>query len=134
MEWNSQIYFLWRKDMRKLYNLFVKKHQESCVKLIRGSLHVIVINMLNIIVSEFKFQLLYCIHFWTNTLGKGTNSFNPPPAMGLIVSLLFFYKDGYGIKKPIRVVYWNKKTKTDETKIPICSWKTLLAHDKLSHL
>ena len=25
----------------------------------------------NIIVSEFKLQLHYNVHFWTNTLGKG---------------------------------------------------------------
>ena len=26
-----------------------------------------------IVVSKFKFQLRYYIHFWTNTLGKGMN-------------------------------------------------------------
>ena len=31
----------------------------------------------NIIVSEFKLLLCYCIHLQTNTLGKGVNSFPP---------------------------------------------------------
>ena len=26
-----------------------------------------------VVVSEFELQLLYYIHFWTNTLGKGMN-------------------------------------------------------------
>ena len=26
-----------------------------------------------IVISEFELQLYYCIHFWTNTLGKGMN-------------------------------------------------------------
>ena len=37
------------------------------------------------------------IHFWTNTRGKSINSLIPL-VMGLIVSLQFFYKDGFGIK------------------------------------
>ena len=44
-------------------------------------------------VSKFKFYLCYYIHFWISTLGKSI-----PPAMGEIISLLFFYKDGFGIK------------------------------------
>ena len=34
-----------------------------------------------IVVSEFEPQFCYCIHFWTNTLGKGMNSLILP-AMG----------------------------------------------------
>ena len=45
--------------------------------------------------SEFKFQSFYYIHFQTNTLEKGSE---PPTAMGKIVSLQFFNKDGFGIK------------------------------------
>ena len=38
---------------------------------------------------------------------KGNNPF-VPPAMGLIVLLLFFYKDDFGIKEPTNV-YMTKK-------------------------
>ena len=40
----------------------------------------------DIIVSKFKLQSPYYVHFRTNILGKGMN----PPAMG--------YKDEFGIK------------------------------------
>ena len=46
--------------------------------------------------SEFKLQSRYYTHFRTNTLGKGMNRLIPP-FMGWIVSLLFFYKDDFGI-------------------------------------
>ena len=54
----------------------------------------VVVNLLDydILVSEFEFHSYY-VHFRTNTLGKGI-----PQAMGEIVSLLTFYKDGFGIK------------------------------------
>ena len=45
----------------------------------------VVANMLgcNIVVSEFKHQLCYYVHFWTNILGKDMNLLvTPPPAMG----------------------------------------------------
>ena len=48
-------------------------------------------------VSEFEFPSCYNFHFRTRTLRKGMNPFIPR-AMGLIVSSLFFYKDGFGIK------------------------------------
>ena len=32
----------------------------------------------DIVVSKFKLQLGYYVHFWTNTLGKGMNSLIPP--------------------------------------------------------
>ena len=48
-------------------------------------------------VSEFLLQSYNCILFWTNTLGKSIYPFIPP-AMGWILPLLFFYKDGFGIK------------------------------------
>ena len=41
-----------------------------------------------IVVSEFVLQLHYYVHFRTNTLGKGINP----------LILLFFKKDGFGIK------------------------------------
>ena len=50
-----------------------------------------------LIVKEFKLQLCYHIHFQVNTLMKGMNPLIPP-AMGLIVSLSFFYEDGFGYK------------------------------------
>ena len=42
------------------------------------------------------------IHFQTNTIGKGMNSIIPT-AMGWIIPLLSFYKDGFDIKKTIKV-------------------------------
>ena len=47
----------------------------------------------DIAVSEFDFQLLYYVHFQTNILGEGMNPFILPA-----MPLLFFYKDGFGIK------------------------------------
>ena len=47
-------------------------------------------------VSEFELQSR-CFQFRTNTLGKGVNPFILS-TMGQIVSLLFFKKDGFGIK------------------------------------
>ena len=51
----------------------------------------------NIIKCKFELQLYYYVLFWANTLGK---SINPLilPVMSEIVLLLFFYKDGFGIK------------------------------------
>ena len=39
-------------------------------------------NMLHydIVVSEFKLQSRYCVHFWTNTLEKGVNPLIPVPS------------------------------------------------------
>ena len=45
-----------------------------------GSPHCVVANVFNcnIIESKFELQSYYYIHFWTNTLGKCTNSFILP--------------------------------------------------------
>ena len=51
----------------------------------------------NIIVSKFKLQSHYYIHFYANIIGKGMNLFILQ-IMGQIVTLLFFHKDGFGIK------------------------------------
>ena len=48
--------------------------------------------------KETKPNYSYCVHFQTNSLGKGMKPLPPPPAIDQIVSLLFFYKDGFGIK------------------------------------
>ena len=48
-------------------------------------------------VTEFELKSRYYVQFWTITLGKGMDPFMLP-AMGKIVSLRFFYKDGFGIK------------------------------------
>ncbi len=50
-----------------------------------------------IVAREFVLQSRYYVHFRANTLGKGTNPLILP-AMGKIVPLLFFYKNGFGIK------------------------------------
>ena len=47
--------------------------------------------------SNFELQLHYYIHFWANSLGKDMKLLILP-VIGSIVSLLFFYKDGFGIK------------------------------------
>ena len=55
-------------------------------------------------IRKFELQLLYYIHFRTNTFEK---SMNPliSLVMGWIVTLQFFYKDdfGFGIKYPENV-------------------------------
>ena len=43
----------------------------------------------DVVISELELQSCYYIHFRTNALRKYT---------GWIVSLLFFYNDGFGIK------------------------------------
>ena len=48
-------------------------------------------------VSEFKLQPGYYIHYQTNTCEKGMNPLIPS-AIGQIASVLFFYKDDFGIK------------------------------------
>ena len=62
-----------------------------------GSPFGVVANMLdcNIIVSEFKLQSNYYIHF--RTLRKGMKPLITP-AMDGRVPLQFFYKDGFAIK------------------------------------
>ena len=47
--------------------------------------------------SDFKLQSRYYVHFQTNTIGKCINPLILP-AIGQIVPLLFFSKDGFGIK------------------------------------
>ena len=53
--------------------------------------------MVNVLDCEFEHQSRHYVHFGTNTLRKGMNPLILP-AMGLIVPLLFFLKDGFGIK------------------------------------
>ena len=48
-------------------------------------------------VSEFELDWRCYVLFRTNMLRKGLNPIIPP-AMGQIISLLLFYKDGFGIK------------------------------------
>ena len=54
-------------------------------------------------VTEFELQSNYYIHLRTNTLEKGMNLFIPLPAMYKMISVLFFYKEGFGIKQPMKV-------------------------------
>ena len=51
----------------------------------------------HLVVSEFECQSRYDIHFWTNTLRIGTNPLILT-VMDLILSLLSFYEDDFGIK------------------------------------
>ena len=41
-----------------------------------GHQYGVVANVLNcdIVITEFELQLLFSVHFWSNTLGKGMNS------------------------------------------------------------
>ena len=58
-------------------------------------------NILDYKVSKFKFTLCYYVHFQNNPFGKGMNSLIPTPihpAMGSILSLLFFYKYSFSFK------------------------------------
>ena len=50
-----------------------------------------------IVESEFELRSRYYIYFRTNTLGKGMNPLILL-AMGWIVQLLLFLKEGFGIK------------------------------------
>ena len=50
-----------------------------------------------IVVRKFELQSHYYVHFQTNTLGKGMNPLILL-AMGELASLLFFWKDAFGIK------------------------------------
>ena len=58
--------------------------------------HDVMANVLDcdIVIREFELQTRHYVHLRTNTLGKGMSS----PTMDPIVSLLFFDKDGFGIK------------------------------------
>ena len=48
-------------------------------------------------ISEFECYLQYYVHFQNKTHGKGMKPLILP-AMGSIISVLFFYKDGFGMK------------------------------------
>ena len=80
-----------------------------CERQIGGSTRGVVATGLDcdIIVSEFKPQSRYYVLFWTNTLKKGMNLLILPA----IVALLFFYKDGFGIKLPTKVGWYVVKQK-----------------------
>ena len=65
-------------------------------------------------VSEFEPQSRYYVLFWINTLGKGINPFILP-AMGLIVLLLLFCKDGFGIKQSKKIDMQLKTNKENES-------------------
>ena len=66
--------------------------------------HGVADNMLDadIIEKVFKLKSCFWVPFWINTLRKGMN--HPiSPDMLLIVSLLLFFKDGFGIKETRKV-------------------------------
>ena len=64
-------------------------------------------------VSEFDLQFRYYVHFWTDAIGKDID-LPYLPAMGLIVSLLF-YKDRFFIKWPTKVDMPLNQTKPNQT-------------------
>ena len=65
----------------------------------RGCLCGVMVKALDsgIVVNEFVLQSRNYVHFRANTLGKGMNPLILP-AMGQIVQLRFFMKNGFGIK------------------------------------
>ena len=69
----------------------------------------------DIIVTEFELQLHYYVHFLRITIGM--SSFIPA-SVGWIVPQLFFYKDRFGTKQPIKVdMPLSKETKPKQEKI-----------------
>ena len=95
---------IWPYEKKRLLNLVQKRSV---------SFHGIMANELdcNIIFCKFKFQSHYYIHFQTNTFRKNLNPLYLP-AMYQIVPLMFLYKDGFGIKSPMKVdMPFNKKVK-----------------------
>ena len=69
--------------------------------------------------KEGEFELLSCYHiqFQTNVLGKGMKPLIPL-AMGEIISLLFFYNDGFAIKYLMKVDMPSiKETKTSNVSL-----------------
>ena len=79
-------------------NSFVKRY-EHYYSPSRGCPRGVMVKAMDcgILVSEFELQLHYYVHFQVNTLGKRMNPLILP-AMGLIVPLLFFLENGFGIK------------------------------------
>ena len=51
----------------------------------------------DIVLSKFKLQLHYYVHFWTNALEKGMNSFIPA-SYGLNSIMTIFFKNGFDIE------------------------------------
>ena len=89
------------------------------------SLSGVMANVLDcdILVSEFELQSRYYVYFRINTLGKGMSPLIFP-AMGKIVSLLFIYKDSFGIKQPTNAhIPVNKERK--DLSISICSYLSI---------
>ena len=68
----------------------------------------------NIVLSEFKLQLCYYVHFRTNTLGE-MHELPYPPTIDQIVSL-FFYKNGFSFRNPPKVNMPLKKKPNKECK------------------
>ena len=65
----------------------------------------------DLLVNDFEFHSDYYVQFRTNTLGKRTNSL-VSPIMTEIVTIVFFYKDSFGVSKPTKVVMsLNKENK-----------------------
>ena len=80
-------------ENRRVWFKFVKKLSEFLV----GSSVMVKAMGGGFIVSEFELQSLYYVHFRTNIHGKGMNPLILP-AISWILPLLFFSKDGFGIK------------------------------------
>ena len=75
----------------------------------------------DILVSEFKLQSRYNVHFRINTLRKDINYTKFTLVMGWILLLLFLYKDGFGIKYSLDVDMPLKK-ETKSKKMKLCTY------------
>ena len=78
---------------------FLNEAEIKYIKFRWVSLCGVVANVLycDIVVSEFELQSHANVHFLIDILGKGMNLLMPP-VICWIVSLLFFFKDDFGIK------------------------------------
>ena len=77
----------------------------------------------NIVVSKFELLLRHYIPIRTNSRGKGTKPLIPS-VRGEIVTQLFFYKNYFGIKYPIKVdMPLNRETKPNLSNEDVCPAK-----------
>ena len=88
----------------KVRHCFINCLFQNSSWVLRVGRHGIMANMLDCSLELMEFELLShnYIHFQIKTFGKAWTPY-PSPAMGWIISLLFFYKDGFGIKHPMKV-------------------------------
>ena len=81
--------------------------------------------MVKVLDSGFELQSRYYIHFQNNSEGIEP-PLTPPTQAMILVSLLFFYKEVFGIKLPTKIgMLLNKETKPILTGSYLSKTKTL---------